>query len=165
MRTPHRKPGKYSRLKPDPHLTAGKILELKKKLEAMKKSQPARIAEVKRLALDGDFSENVAYSIAKGRLRGLNQKILDIENHLKSAIVIKPSNKNIVSIGNIVATKNNNKIKIFTILGSSETDPSQGIISHNSPIGRALINKKVGDIAQVKLKDKIQEYKITKIQN
>src|SRR3989339_346867 len=93
MQTPKRKLGKYSHLKPDPLLTAGKIIELQNKLKKMKKAQPGLILEVKRLALDGDFSENAAYQIAKGRLRGLNQGMLDIENHLKSAIVIAPQKK------------------------------------------------------------------------
>lgn len=164
MQTPKRKPGKYTGLKPDPYLTEAKVRELKAKLENLKKRQPGLIAEVKRLASDGDFSENAAYQIAKGRLRGLNQKISDISNHLKSAIVIAPRNNNFtVQIGNTVDIEINGQEKTFTILGSSETDPSKGIISHNSPIGSALLNKKVGDSIKIKLKDRDVEYKIKRI--
>jgi len=60
MRVPIRKPGKYTHLKPDPNLTEGKFNELKKKLERLKADQPDAIAEVRRLAEMGDFSENAA---------------------------------------------------------------------------------------------------------
>ena len=164
MRTPIRKPGKYTHLKPDPYLTKEKINELQNNLERMKKIRPKLAAEVKRLALDGDFSENAAYQIAKGRLRGLNQRTLDIENHLKTAIVINPSNnKSIVQIGSTVEVEIKGKRKIFTILGSSETNPLQGIISHNSPIGSAILNKRIGDIIKINLKDRKVEYIIKKI--
>jgi transcription elongation GreA/GreB family factor len=164
MRTPTRKPGKYTHLKPDPYLTKEKIRELKDRLERMKKIQPKLAAEVKRLASDGDFSENAAYQIAKGRLRGLNQKVIDTENHLKSAIVIThKNNKSIVQIGSTVEVEIEGKQKTFTILGSSETNPTGGIISRNSPIGSSILNKKIGDIVKVKLKNKEVEYKIKKI--
>jgi len=61
MRTPQRKPGKYIHIKPDPHITEEKFIELKNKLEKMKKRHPGLASEVKRLAEMGDFSENAAY--------------------------------------------------------------------------------------------------------
>ena len=164
MRVPIRKSGKYTHLKPDPYLTDGKFNELKNKLERMKKRRPGLAAEVKRLAEMGDFSENAAYQMAKGSLRGLNQKIIDIENHLKSAIIIKLNKEESTArIGSTVEVEVSGKHKIFTILGSSETDPLKGIISHNSPIGSALLNKKIGDIVRVALKDREIKYKIIKL--
>lgn len=146
MQTPYRKPGKYSGDVPDPNMTAAKYQELQIKLAKLKKAQPAASAEVKRLALMGDFSENAAYQIAKGRLRGLNQRILDIEKHLKNAQIIeKPTDNSRVSIGHRVKISSNGKEKEYLILGSSETNPDQGIISHNSPLGRQLLGKRVGD--------------------
>lgn len=167
MRTPIRKAGKYTHLKIDPHITKGKYDELKIKLEKLIKiSRPRAAEEVKRLALMGDFSENAAYQIAKGKLRGINQRILDIENLLKRAEIIKPKKgENTVQIGSFVTIENKGEEKIYQILGSTETNPLKGIISHNSPIGSALIGKKTGDIAKIKLTNKIVEYKITKIEN
>jgi len=165
MRVPIRKPGKYSNLQPDFHITEQKYnelqLDLKKLLEI---KRPQAIAEVKRLALDGDFSENAAYQIAKGRLRGINRAILDIENRIKKAIIIKhrPDN-NQVGIGNQVIVEVNGKEKKYLILGSSETDPANGIISHNSPIGSALLGKKNGAEIKIILNNKEIIYKIKKI--
>jgi len=165
MRTPTRKPGQYAHLKPDPHLSEEKFNELKNKLERLKNfSHPHAVAEVKRLAEMGDFSENAAYQMAKGRLRGINQRILNINDHLKSAIIIKPiKDAKIIQLGNKITVKIGDKQKTYIILGSTETDPTRGIISHNSPIGSALIGKRIGDKVEVELKNKTIKYKIIKI--
>lgn len=164
MRVPIRKAGKYTHLKPDPHLTEDKFRELEKKLSRMLRSRPPLIEEVKFHALNGDFSENAAYQLAKGRLRGLNQRILELEDHLKRAIIINPGNTGRVEIGHRVTVKVNGKAKIYQILGSSETKPAEGIISHNSPLGSALMGKTAGGIARVKLNGKEVIYEILKIE-
>ncbi|MEK7131719.1 MAG: GreA/GreB family elongation factor [Patescibacteria group bacterium] len=166
MRTPYRKPGKYSQIKPDPFLTEGKFTELKNKLDKLKNfNQPRAIEEVKRLAELGDFSENVEYQIAKGRLRGINDGILKIENHLKHAVVIIPQKQiDIVQLGHKVTVESNNKEKTYQLLGSSETNPHNGIISYNSPIGKALIGRGVGEIIKINIDDKEVAYKIIRIE-
>src|SRR3990167_8023281 len=146
MRLPIRKPGKYARLKPDQYLTQAKYDELKAGLEKLKIRRPRAAEEVKRLAEMGDFSENAAYQIAKGRLRGLNQKILEIEDHLRRAIIIKQDkNTAAVQLGTEVTIQALGKQKTYLILGSAETNPAKGIISHDSPVGAALMGRRVGD--------------------
>lgn len=165
MQLPIRKPGKYTHLKPDQHLTEAKFNELKNKLERLKFNRPRAAEEVKRLAAMGDFSENAAYQIAKGRLRSMNQKILELEDHLKRAVIIKPDkNSGLVQLGSQVTVISDGRKKIYLILGSSETDPKRGIISSHSPIGAALIGKKINDKVKIKLADKEVEYKIIKIE-
>jgi transcription elongation factor GreA len=166
MRVPYRKPGKYSQMKQDPMLTEAKARELENKLERLKYyNRPKLAEEVKRLAELGDFSENVEYQLAKGKLRGINQAILTIENQLKQAEIIPaPEQTDAVGVGHAVTIANGNKEKTYLILGSIETDPSKGIISHVSPLGIALIGKKVGEAVRVKAGDKEIEYKILKIQ-
>jgi transcription elongation factor GreA len=166
MRVPIRKPGQHTFQKSDPHITLVKFNELKNELARLKKlSQPRAIAEVKRLALDGDFSENAAYQIAKGRLRGINQGISEIEEHLKRAEIIKaPPNKERVRLGHHVTVEVAGEKKTYLLLGSAETNPTTGVISHNSPLGSALLGHKVGDKIQIKLAAKIVEYKIVSIE-
>lgn len=165
MQTPIRKPGKYTHLKPDQYLTEAKFNELKNKLERLKFNRPRAAEEVKRLAEMGDFSENAAYQMAKARLRGLNQKILEIEDHLKRAVIIKPDkNSGLAQLGSQVTIISAGRKKTYLILGSSETNPQLGIISSHSPIGSALLGKKIGDQIKVKLADKEIEYKIIKIE-
>ena len=164
MQIPKRKPGKYTNLQPDPHLTEEKFNELKDKLQKLKDSHPQAAAEMRRLAELGDLSENAAYQIAKGRLRGINQQILELEDHLKRAVTISSEkNSGTVQLGCKVIVEIDGQQRTYQILGSSETDPLQGIISHNSPIGLALIGCKIGDIVKIQLKNKIVEYKIIKI--
>lgn len=167
MRTPKRKAGIYTNLKIDPNITKEKFNELKARLYKLEKfSQPAASREVQRLAEMGDFSENAAYQMAKGRLRGINQRILDLKEQLKNAIIIETKkNKEQVQIGHTVTVEFNGKQKKYQILGSAETDPLKGIISHNSPIGSALIGFKAGDVVTVELENKSIEYRIIKIES
>lgn len=177
MRVPYRKPGKFSQMKPDPLMTKAKFNELTQELERLKKKRPQAAAEVARLAELGDFSENAEYQLAKGRLRGINNAILRLESELNQAEIIKPSEQTeTVQIGHTVTVENEGKSpperdpasrrwqKTYQILGSSETKPERGIISHNSPIGSALMGRAVGDEARVKLADREVAYKIVKIE-
>ncbi|MCU0679106.1 MAG: GreA/GreB family elongation factor [Planctomycetes bacterium] len=162
---PTRKPGKYTHVKSDPHMTPAKLAELKNELKRLKDSQPSLIAEVGRLASDGDFSENAAYQTAKGRLRGLNQRLLDVGNMVKRAIIIEPGfNRGVVGLGSAVTVEKSGQRQTYRILGSSETDPARGVISQNSPLGAALLGRSTGEIVRVRLKDKETEYKIIEIE-
>lgn len=166
MQIPIRKPGEYTHLKPDRYITENKYNELKNKLDRLKFNRPRMAEEVKKYASDGDFSENAAYQIAKGRLRGANRKILEIEDHLQRAIIIKPSeNMEKIQIGCSATVETAGREKTYLILGSSETDPKRGIISRNSPIGSALIGKKINDRVKIKLNNNQEvECKIIKIE-
>lgn len=165
MRVPNRKPGKYAQIEADSLITEEKFFEYKSKLDKLLNiNRPKAIEEVKRLALLGDFSENVEYQFAKGRLRGINNRIVELENILKRAEIIKPNkNNNAVQIGHTVTLETNGKTKVFRILGSAEADPASGAISHQSPLGSILLGKKVGEKIGLKLKDKTVEYVILKI--
>jgi len=166
MQVPTRRADKLPKTKSDPHITAAKFIELQNKLARLiKVSRPRASEEVKRLALMGDFSENAGYQLAKSRLRGINYRILDIEDLLKRAEIIEPEkNSDCIQLGNLVTVEVGGRIKKYQILGSNETNPGTGIISHNSPLGSALIGKKVGDVAKIRLTDKTVEYKIIKIE-
>lgn len=146
MRVPKRRSEAKAYIKIDPHITREKYEELKSKLEHLKKVTRLRLMqEVATLAEGGDFSENAGYQIAKGRLRGVNQTILELEERLKKAVIIeKGSASLIVVVGSEVTLEVNGDTRKYTILGSSETDPIRGIISHNSPLGSALLGKAVG---------------------
>lgn len=165
MRVPIRKADKYTHLKTDPYITQAKFDELTKKRERLiTVNRPHEAEEVKRLALMGDFSENAGYQIAKGRLRGINQRVLDIENLLKNAVIIRHDKDNdLVQIGNFVTLSRDDREKEYQILGSEETNPTAGVISHNSPLGSALIGRKIGDEIEINLGDRIIKYKIVNL--
>ncbi|OGH58981.1 MAG: hypothetical protein A2725_03875 [Candidatus Magasanikbacteria bacterium RIFCSPHIGHO2_01_FULL_33_34] len=141
-------------------MTQEKLDELKLELDKLNKKRPQAAKEVSRLAELGDFSENVEYQLAKGRLRGINNAILKLEYRINHANIIAGGNSNIVQLGSEVTIKNSKGKSTYTILGASETDPSRGIISHQSPLGSALLGHRVGEVVEV---DKIGECEILKI--
>ncbi|HBA36869.1 TPA: transcription elongation factor GreA [Candidatus Falkowbacteria bacterium] len=165
MQVPTRKSEQHNKKSPfDPYLTEEKFALLRNKLKKMQERRPVAAQEVKRLAEMGDFSENAGYQLAKGRLRGLNQRILDLEYQLKNALIIKPNkNTRTIELGHRVTLRSRGQEKTYLILGSTETDPTAGVISHHSPLGQALIGKCVGEIVTVQLPDKELTYKILKI--
>ena len=166
MRVPTRRSEQHNRqTKLDPYLTEAKFNELQNKLARLKEARPREAREVKRLAEMGDFSENAGYQLAKGRLRGINQRMLDLEYQLKNAIIIEQDNSaSTVQLGRKVTLESNGREKTYLILGSTESNPTAGIISHNSPLGSALIGHRVGDQIKIHLADKEVEYIIKKIE-
>jgi transcription elongation factor GreA len=186
MQVPIRKGDKVPRPKADPFMTEDKFRELQAKVQKWKTvNRPREAAEVARLALMGDFSENVGYQVAKGRLRGLNQRIIDTENLLARAEIIPLDEAtDQIRLGHYVtiesletdenkkaavrqpdenAATNNNRQKTYQILGSSETNPTVGVISHSSPLGAALLGRRSGDIIEINLNGQTKQYRIVKI--
>lgn len=146
MQTPKRKPGTYSHLKTDPHITEEKQRSLKMLLKKLKEEQKVSSKEVARLAEFGDFSENHAYQMEKGRLRGINQRIKDTEDLLGRAIIITAKKRSkVVELGSAVTIEMQGKRHAYRILGPSETDPSSGVISYTSPLGAALMGHGAGE--------------------
>jgi len=166
MQLPKRKAGDLPEKKFDPHITQERHDDLEKNLEKMIKIiRPKLAKEVERLAQFGDFSENVEYQIAKGKLRGLNYRIDEVANQINRAIIItNDNNKDQVSLGHYVTVEVNGKQNQFQILGSSETNPTAGIVSRHSPIGKALLGARVGETVHVQLTNKTVEYKILEIE-
>ncbi|MEK7102175.1 MAG: GreA/GreB family elongation factor [Patescibacteria group bacterium] len=164
MRTLNRKSEIASRIVADPLVTVAKLAQMQSKLIRLKAVRPEAAAEVSRLAQLGDFSENAEYQAAKGRLRGINSGITSLENQLNHAVIITPQKQtDTVQIGHTVTVAAGDTQKIYQLLGSAETNPGRGIISHNSPIGAALVGCRVGDAVKIKLADKTVEYRIIKI--
>lgn len=165
MQTPKRKADRYLRKPMDAVMTERKYKEIEKDLKHLIKTVRPRLAqEVKKHASDGDFSENTAYQIAKGKLRGLNRAIDEKSDLLKRAEIIEPTgNTDKVLTGNTVVVEINGKQKEYQILGAAETDPSSGIISKDSPLAQALMGKRTGDTARLERNGKKIEYKIIEI--
>lgn len=164
MRLPTRKSEKQNLQPVDLNITREKYDELVSLRARLKKNRPKLAEEVKRLAEMGDFSENAAYQISKGRLRGLNRRLDETEYMINHAVIIKHANNGTAQLGHTVTVEVNGKQKIYQILGSNETDPARGIISHNSPLGAALLGRRAGERVQLRLNGKIVEYKIINIE-
>ncbi len=166
MRLPNRKPGKYTFPTFDPYMLQSQYNAMQSKLDYLKKvARPRAIKETREHAANGDFSENAEYQIAKGRLRGMNRKIDELEFQLAQARIIESNeDTSVVKLGHTVTVVTADGKEItWKILGPTESDPTNGIISYQSPIGAALLGKGIGVVAVVELKDRNVEYTIKEI--
>lgn len=133
-------------------LTPAGKLELEKELEELK-SRRGQIAQKIADARDyGDLSENAEYSEARNEQSQVESRIAEIEDILQNASIITGKKKaNAVALGVTVDLHHSQtKKKVsYTIVGSVEADPLEGKISDESPIGQALMGKKVGDVVTI----------------
>lgn len=149
-------------------LTVDGLSKLEKKLEILKTVRRREVAERIRQALElGDISENSEYEDAKNEQGFIEGQILEIEKMLRNAKVIDEQdvNSDIVGVGSKVTLIDvNNKTEVeYMIVGSAEADPSQAKISNESPVGRSLMGKKVGDKVNVEVPIGTIQYKVKAI--
>jgi transcription elongation GreA/GreB family factor len=147
------------------YLTPEGIRRLEARLERLKRSLPAVIEEAARTAAYGDRSDNAEYKEAKGILRRTKGQIVNIEDQLKRVVAI-PSGAGAagsIQLGSTVKLSTGGAVKVFRILGSSETDPSRGRISYTSPLGAALVGHVVGDTVIVETPGGKQEYIVREV--
>lgn len=133
------------------------VLKTEKRQEISQK-----IEEAKKL---GDLSENAEYMEAKEEQELNERKIAELEELVRTAIIIsKNRKKGVVQIGSSVTAKSNGKNAKFIITGSEEANPDEGKISNESPLGGAFLDKKVGDTVIVKTPAGMLNYEIVEIQ-
>ncbi len=150
------------------YLTKDGLVKLKAELKNLKtvkrKEIAARIQDAKEL---GDLSENAEYGEAKNEQAFSEGRIIELENIIKNATVIEENDHTngtgVVHIGSTVAIKSEDGEKQYTIVGSNEVNPLKGFISNESPLGQALIGRKVGDKIELKVPKGIVEYTLLKV--
>lgn len=137
--------------------------ELEAELEELK-SRRGGIADKIAEARDfGDLSENAEYDSAREEQGLVESRIAEIEDILLNAELIKAGGKTKVSLGSKVELKTGKKTVAYTVVGPVEADPLEGKISNESPIGLALMGKKVGENVTIKTPKGEIEYEIVKI--
>ena len=119
--------------------------ELEKELEELIGQRPAIAERIATASAFGDLSENEEYSSARSEQKQVENRILEIEEILKSAKIIRNASHDKVAMGASVTVSISGKKSTYTVVGTVEADPLNGRISDVSPIGKALMGKKVGD--------------------
>ena len=142
--------------------------ELEKRLEYLKFEKRKEITERIKVAREfGDLSENAEYDAAKNEQAMIEGEILEIENKLKYAVIIKDEGKNgIVSLGSkvdFVMADDPDEVDTYEIVGTTEADVEAGRISNESPIGNALLGRKKGDRVSVSTPSGVIEIVIKKV--
>lgn len=132
------------------YLTKEGSEKLRAELEVLKGPRRAEIAARLRSAIqEGDLSENADYSVAKEAQAFLEGRILEIETTLREAIIVENApHQDSVGVGStIVVSEDGREPETFQLVGVREADPRHGKISNESPIGLALMGKRVGEVA------------------
>ena len=144
------------------------IKKLEEELEYLKTVRRKEITEKIKVALGyGDLSENSEYDEAKNDQAFNEGRIIQLENMLKNAVVVDeseiPTDK--VSVGSIVKVMDydfDEEVE-YAIVGSAEADPMNFKISNESPVGSALLGKKIGDVVEVTVPSGVSKFEILEI--
>jgi len=150
-------------------LTPEGLENLKKEIEHLSTTKRKEVAErIKEAREFGDITENSEYDDAKNEQAMLEARIMTLEDKLRSASVIdaKELSADVVRVGSQVqVTDDKGKSMSYTIVGSTESNPSENKLSNESPVGKALVGRKKGDSVKVVLPSgKQRELKVDKIE-
>lgn len=126
-------------------LTAEGKKELEKELDELIKGRPAITEKIATARAFGDLSENEEYSSARAEQKMAESRILEIQDILKNAKIIRGGKKDKVTLGAAVALDMGGRKVEYTLVGPTEANPLEGKISNESPIGKALFGRKAGE--------------------
>ncbi len=141
--------------------------KLKTELEELKGPRREELSQRLRSAIQmGDLSENADYHKAKEDQGFLEGRIQELENILRNTVIIeKATGQDYVFIGaRVTIQEGNEEPETYHLVGPTEADPRKGKISHESPIGKALLDKRVGDFAEAETPGGKLKFKVLKIE-
>lgn len=146
-------------------LTSDGYKKLEEELKELKLNKREEvIAAIKEARSHGDLSENSEYDAARDEQAQLESRIQELEYKLEHAI-ISDGDKDVVSVGGTITVMylEDEETEEYKIVGSLEADPFENKISNESPIGMAIIGKKVGDVVTITSPNGSYDIKIIKI--
>jgi len=137
------------------YLTKEGLADLQKEYDELTKvKRPELLDRVSQARNQGDLSENAEYTAARDELNFVDGRIEEIDDLLKQATLIEDTTKSgganaVVALGSKVTVKVGKKEELFTVVGEWEADPTNKKISHESPLGKALLGKSKGEEVEV----------------
>ena len=150
-------------------LSAERLEELKQELTYLKTVKEKEVADlIKEARSFGDLSENSEYDEAKNEQGKLYSRIAEVENILANYVVIEENtdDTDVVGMGSKITVKDvaTGEEESYQVVGSQEADPMNGRISEESPFGKALLGKAIGEVAVVEAPAGNIEYEVVAIQ-
>src|SRR3989344_3933310 len=136
---------------------------LKKELENLLARRPQVVINLTNAREQGDLSENAGYHAAKEELGKIDSRSKELKYLLRLGEVVKSQDSASVTFGNTVTLNNGEKDLTFTIVEQLEANPASGKISTDSPIGKSVLGKNLGDIVEVSTPTGIIKLKVVKI--
>jgi transcription elongation factor GreA len=145
-------------------LTRAGVDELQAELDTLIAKRAGIADAIKSAREQGDLTENAEYQSARADQERNEARISELENIVQNAEIIrKPRGDSKVQLGSTVKLKGTGKSKEFQVVGTVEADPLSGKISDESPIGQAMLGKKVGDTVEITTPTETRAYKIASI--
>ena len=148
------------------YLTEEGLEQIKEELNYLKlEKRPEIVQALKDARALGDLSENAEYDAARGDQAIVEARILELEQMVEKAVIIKEVSKDVVSIGTKVTIEyvEDEELEEYSIVGSKEADPFLNKISNESPIAKAIMGMKIGDKVSVESPNGTYDVKIVKI--
>lgn len=127
------------------NLTPAGKAELEQELAELIAQRPAIAERIATARAFGDLSENQEYTDARAEQKNVENRILEIQDILKDAVLIKPKRTSNITIGSTVVIDMGGKEFTYAVVGPVEANPLEGKISYESPIGKELVGRKVGE--------------------
>ena len=147
-------------------LTSEGFLELETELDELKNVRRPKVIEaIKDARSQGDLSENADYDAARAEQAEVEGRIKELEYMLENAKIIQKESSHIVGLGSTVTISyvDDDDEEVYSIVGSMEADPFENKISNESPLGKAIIGKKQGDVLDVLSPTGSYQIKIVKV--
>lgn len=147
-------------------ITKEGLEKMQKELEDLRTTKRAEVAQrLKEAIAMGDLSENSEYDEAKNAQAFLEGHIVQLEQQIRTAQIIVKGKKNRIDVGSTVTIEDMEEYvkETVTIVGSAESNPFEGRISNESPVGRALVGAKAGDIVEADAPNSVIKYKVISI--
>lgn len=147
-------------------ITKEGLEKMQKELEDLRTTKRAEVGQrLKEAIAMGDLSENSEYDEAKNAQAFLEGRIVQLEQQIRTAQIIVKGKKNRIDVGSTVTIEDMEEYvkETVTIVGSAESNPFEGRISNESPVGRALVGAKAGDIVEADAPNSVIKYKVISI--
>lgn len=144
-------------------LTPEGFQNLLEEQKTLTESRPGVLKAMVEAREQGDLSENAGYHAAKEKLGYIDSRLRSLKLMIRFADVVKGEDSKNVTFGNTVVIEGADGQKTFTIVSAMEADPKEGKMSDKSPIGMALLNKKVGDTIEIDIPDGKVFFKIVDV--
>lgn len=152
--------------KKDILLTSEGFLELEEELNYLKNTKRPKVIEaIKDARSQGDLSENADYDAARTEQAEVEGRIKELEFMLANATIIEKQDSHVIGLGSTVTVSyvDDEEEEVYSIVGRMEADPFENKISNESPIGKAIIGKKEGDIVEIASPNGSYQIKVLKV--
>ena len=148
------------------YVSAEGLRKLEEELEHLRTARRKEIAERIHAAMEfGDYSENSELEDAKNEQAFVEGRIMTLEQMLKNAVVIDQNgHHDKVELGSKIVVEIDGERENYTVVGSAEANPAEGRISNESPVGRALLGHRTGELVRAVVPNGVIEMKILQVQ-